>query len=377
MLNNSFNNNLFKSKEICNNFLGTSNISTFELNTTEEGYFYSKFNSPHKTFYVIYKNPKIINLPKFIILCHLVNSKKIIFFKHEDFDIHGESYVEISKFDIKTEKITKISTFKHRNYLRGISISRDGKLALFSDSLENVILYSIQKSKIIKSKNFMDSTNNTIKFLHLSPDKKIILCIKQDKIIFWKEDNVKYNNFDSTDCYDCKICFTNDIIKIVFSNGIILYLKNGELTCQKNLNLDRKWNNFLFSKSGKILCRNNKNIFKFIHEDADEYSNEISFIEHKGHICKEEKFFFEKNPNHVCEGYISPDEKFFFVKNRNKITSYDLSFIGYKKCQRLQFLCGTKDKISSINSFSENVIFDINLLTLIFDFLPFSKELKN
>ena len=68
MLNNSFNNNLFKSKEICNNFLGTSNISTFELNTTEEGYFYSKFNSPHKTFYVIYKNPKIINLPKFIIL---------------------------------------------------------------------------------------------------------------------------------------------------------------------------------------------------------------------------------------------------------------------------------------------------------------------
>ena len=44
--------------------------------------------------------------------------------------------------------------------------------------------------------------------------------------------------------------------------------------------------------------------------------------------------------------------------------------------EKLEFLLSSTKKDTSINSFFENDLFDINVVKLIFDFLPFSKKIN-
>ena len=378
-MTDSFNTNLFNSMEICNSFQHNNPGNNSKLYTLNNGCFYSDINVMDSTMYLIYKKePKSICFSMFNFYHELVDFKTIIYLSYDKYigDFNKKTY-SLLNLDVDSKKNTKILSFVSYSLYHFV-ISEDKKFFVISDIFQNLNMYSIKDKKIIKSINFKHDINNDIETISLSPNNDIIICIKKNVIIFWYENTIKNIDISSENIqnyYNCKIFFgkENDIT-IGFSNGTILYLKNREIISKTIRNL--KTDDIFFSKNGNILCVNNKNIFKLFHKDADEYSNEISYIEHKSGF-PEERRIFGKDKNHICGGYISPDEKFFFIKNRNKITSYDISFIGYKKCQKLTFLTGIINKNCSVNSFLENVLFDINLVKLIFDFLPFSKEIKN
>ena len=154
-----------------------------------------------------------------------------------------------------------------------------------------------------------------------------------------------------------QVYFKDDTIKLAFLNGSIVTLKNGNITSIITRNLICSC--VVFSPDGKMISYFRDDCFRFIHEDSDEYSNEFCLLKNS---------YIDNN------AIISPDGKLFISKINNNFIVHDISFIGYKKCQKLQFLCGLNDKISNTNSFSNNVLFDINVVKIIFEFLPFSLD---
>ena len=361
----NFNKNILQSIKIYN-----KNKNEYKnISITEDGYIYSfepKIGYNQYSYsYLLYKNnSNIIKGPKNIINQTIIDSNEIIYFmKNNEVDIlENKNNYTFQKFKYNGEKKEKFSFYSDR--IKKMSFSKNGKFAITIDIFGITNLYNTESFKIIetiKIKYF-----ECIDEIHISPDGKTVLITKNNKIAIWKHEKITtipivYKEIDHHYYGYIEVYFGNDdIIKLGFLNGSIVILKDGKIISKIIRNLQCSCN--YFSHDGKILCCFYKDEFKFIHEDSDEYSNNISFI---------------KNVSY--NGKISPDGKLFIStesKNYNFVI-YDISFIGYKKCQKLTFLTGTKDKDSNINSFSENVLFDINVVKLIFDFLPFSKEIKN
>ena len=367
MENKSFTENLVKSMKIFNNF--QHDAKNRYLSILKEGYFYSIFNTILEISYIIYKNQnnKIVKGPKYVLTSIIIDPSTILYFTEDIIEESEEKKCyNLKKLNYDTGKITKLSSFLNDS-ITNFYFSENGNFLLFCDIFQNLKLYSIRDLKIVKNINLKDETNFEIEDLHISPDGETFLCKRSDKLIIIKNDDIKYlekkyyleyiHKFERMEVYFGE----DDVIKLGFSHGNILYLKNGEIIKKTNRNFHNYFQQeIFFSKDGKILVLKDTIGFRFIHEDSDEYSN---------------NFCYRKS---LYDGELSPDCKFFFGREiKNKIITYDLSFIGYKKCQKLQFLYGLNDKNSNLNSFSKNVLFDINIVKLIFDFLPFSIEVND
>ena len=359
-----FNKNIFNSIKIYNCSEIEHKIDNISI--TEDGYIFCVKFIVEKSLGYTYsylkfeKDLKIIKGNGNIILSLIRDSDTLIYLT-KDSSIENTnffSFREIKYGNGKQER--KFSFLSHP--IEITSISNNQKFIILGDINQTLNVYCMEELKNIKSINVKnEDEDDEIVKLEISSDGKTIACFKNSKIIIIKENNITIIPFDYIYCTNMKVYFGNDnIIKIGFYNGSVLHIKNEKIISKtiRNLLVDRVF----FSNDGKILCIERNNNCKFIHEDADEYSNDISLI---------------KN---VYNTYISPDNKLFLAKNKFEkvdIVAYDLSFIGYKKCQKLQFLTCINDKVSSIiNSFSHNTLFDINVVKLIFNFLPFSRQVE-
>jgi WD40 repeat protein len=359
-----FKKNIFKSIKIYEEKF-KEKFSTCDTYICNDGFIYS-FNSikPYVNgdnsyygsgcYFICKNNGKFIYGPKNVVNSFVVDSNYIIYIVKD-----GDEKYSFQKF--KYDGI-KENTFKV-DYVRKKYFSKNGKFFMIVDMNGNFNIYDTDTFKFIKNINIKIKHLDTIENVHFSPDGKTVLFVTWNKLIIWKDDNlthlhVDYEEIDESYYGFFEVYFQDDIIKIAFLNCSIMYIKNGKITKITKRKIKCFFN--YFSPDGKILCCYHEGGgYTFLHEDSDSYSDNFSRVKHIG-----------------CYTKISPDGKLFIGLDHieNKFEVFDISFIGHKKIEKLEFLKSSTEKNSSINSFFENVLFDINIVKLLFDFLPFSKE---
>ena len=341
-----------------------SNHKYYNLHLTKDMYIYNIYDY-HYSHLIFYKNDLNFISRKNILstICSIINSNKIIYFCQKNIEQEEKDKKIIYSFEMYnyTGKLTNFFCFSS-DKIKQIFFSENAKFAVTVDIFGTVNLYCTQSFKVIDTIDI--KYFNSIDNIYISPDGKTVLFTKNNLIVIWKNKKLTtiplhYKQINR--CYRgfFNVHFENDVIKLGFFNGSVIILKDGKII--KKIIRNLRCISTFFSPDGKMVYIFSKGQITFIHEDSDEYSNEFSII-------KKIK----------SNGKISIDGKLFIVQNSisGKFLIYDLSFIGHKKVEKLEFLLSSTKKDTSINSFFENDLFDINVVKLIFDFLPFSKKIN-
>jgi hypothetical protein len=195
---------------------------------------------------------------------------------------------------------------------------RYDKILLIS---KNRILYCDCRNKKIKNLNFMDFSDRNIKDVYILSDSKFKIGLDNGCIVFWEK------GFS----YKKQLVSKNVYFKGKFSHdGKLFILSHGE-----NADIG----------------------VKIIHEDSPIEDDEICIIKnlvHDFHICEKTNYLIT-----TC-----------FGKNR----IFDISCIGnLKRMQCFEFISGMyENRESVLNVFFKHYLFDINVVKLIFSFLPYS-----
>ena len=356
-MSKNYNENIIQSVKDFN--LLNNRYNCQDLSVTSDGYIYSFGHGYNNSSYLIYKkNCVIIKGPEKIIDSVIVDSNEVIYFYEKEKKIYiFESFKSYGK------KGNFFCFYSHE--VKKMRFSKNGKFAVTIDIFGMLNLYCMKTFKIMETIHIKYS--KSIDEIYVSPDGKTILITKNNKLVILKNKKIKtipliYKQIDRYYFGFIEVYFgEDDIIKLGFSNANVVVIKDGKII--KIIIRNFMCRSRYFSPCGKMIfiLDDEDQETVFIHEDSDEYSNKFSFVNGWSYT-----------------GVFSPDGKLFIsrgTKSANFVI-HDISFIGYKKCQKLQFLSGLIDKSSNVNSFFENDLFDINLVKLIFDFLPFSKEMK-
>ena len=258
---------------------------------------------------------------------YMVISKNQILFKIENTDILTTFCVSID---------LDFLIFSDINYIKILNL-KSGLIKLIKN-ISNILFI-----KTISKTYFIFGTKNNIWLFNLKNKN----CI-----------DLKFYNFSEKEIGDIYSRGKN-IFKIGLTDGSIVYWKNNIYSYKrKSLLFYQTYFDAKFSSDGKILI-------------LSDYYCKIQFI-HENATIEDDNICFIKDVNNCfCA---SKDSKTIITAFINDIKIYDISCIGnLKRMQCFEFISGMYEKRESVLSvFFKHRLFDINVVKIIFSFLPCS-----
>ena len=285
-----------------------------------------------------------------------------IVFEHNNITVNfqGKNHSKnLFSYIVESKKYLFPYEIQCENLLKVFCLSKDSKSLLFSDD-SNVKILSLKTCKIETLKNI----SNVIFMKHIST-QYIVCCSKTNIYMIDLKYrtclDLNFSKFSKKNIKDIYICDKYSF-KIGLEDGSICFFKNNEFSYIRKIHSQYgNYENGKFSENGKMLIlsfsQDDGTRTQIIHENATIEDDNICFIEDVNNCfctCRDSKILV------TCTG--------------KQIKIYNISCIGnLKRMQCLEFIFGMNQRRESILSvFFKHRLFDINVVKIIFSFLPYS-----